>query len=51
MHPRLPLTKHFFFPGFTGKTGGLLGEAALDDERRQFQSDPAAGGASSRSLA
>ena len=42
MHPRLPLTKHFFFPGFTNKTGGLLGEAALDGERRQFQSDPAA---------
>lgn len=42
MHPRLPLTKHFFFPGFTGKTGGLLGEAALDEQRRQFQSDPSA---------
>lgn len=42
MHPRLPLTKHFFFPGFTSKTGGLLGEAALDEQRRQFQSDPAA---------
>ncbi|NML59737.1 elongation factor P maturation arginine rhamnosyltransferase EarP [Massilia sp. RP-1-19] len=40
MHPRLPLTKHFFFPGFTGKTGGLLGEAALGEQRRQFQSDP-----------
>ena len=42
MHPRLPLTKHFFFPGFTSKTGGLLGEAALDEQRRQFQSDPSA---------
>ena len=42
MHPRLPLTKHFFFPGFTNKTGGLLGEAALDEQRRKFQSDPAA---------
>jgi uncharacterized repeat protein (TIGR03837 family) len=41
MHPRLPLTKHFFFPGYTGKTGGLLCEAGLMDERRQFQSDPA----------
>lgn len=39
MHPRLPLTKHFFFPGFTAKTGGLLREAALDDARRAFQSD------------
>jgi uncharacterized repeat protein (TIGR03837 family) len=42
MHPRLPLTKHFFFPGFTAKTGGLLRETALDEQRRQFQADPAA---------
>jgi uncharacterized repeat protein (TIGR03837 family) len=42
MHPRLPLTKHFFFPGFTEKTGGLLHEAGLVDARRAFQSDPAA---------
>lgn len=42
MHPRLPLTKHFFFPGFTARTGGLLGEAALDTQRLRFQSDPAA---------
>ena len=42
MHPRLPLTKHFFFPGFTARTGGLLGEAGLDAQRLQFQSDPAA---------
>jgi uncharacterized repeat protein (TIGR03837 family) len=42
MHPRLPLTKHFFFPGFTSKTGGLLRESSLEAERRQFQSDPAA---------
>lgn len=41
-HPRLPLTKHFFFPGFTSKTGGLLREAALDRERLRFQSDPVA---------
>jgi uncharacterized repeat protein (TIGR03837 family) len=39
-HPRLPLTKHFFFPGFTDKTGGLLHEAALEQQRSQFQSDP-----------
>ncbi|GIZ52158.1 elongation factor P maturation arginine rhamnosyltransferase EarP [Noviherbaspirillum aridicola] len=42
MHPRLPLTKHFFFPGFTAKTGGLLREAGLDEARQRFQSDPAA---------
>jgi uncharacterized repeat protein (TIGR03837 family) len=41
-HPRLPLTKHFFFPGFTGKTGGLLRESGLEEQRRLFQSDPAA---------
>ncbi|WP_317204811.1 elongation factor P maturation arginine rhamnosyltransferase EarP [Janthinobacterium sp.] len=41
-HPRLPLTKHFFFPGFTARTGGLLCEAGLDEQRRQFQSDAAA---------
>lgn len=23
-HPRLPLTKHFFFPGFSERTGGVL---------------------------
>jgi uncharacterized repeat protein (TIGR03837 family) len=41
-HPRLPLTKHFFFPGFTDKTGGLLREGALEAQRLAFQSDPAA---------
>ncbi len=39
-HPRLPLTKHFFFPGFTAHTGGLLHEAGLQQQRRQFQGDP-----------
>ncbi len=42
MHPRLKLTKHFFFPGFTAKTGGLLHEAGLDEERQAFQADRAA---------
>ncbi|MDQ2819481.1 MAG: elongation factor P maturation arginine rhamnosyltransferase EarP [Pseudomonadota bacterium] len=42
MHPQLPLTKYFFFPGFTAKTGGLLREATFIDARRAFQSDPAA---------
>jgi uncharacterized repeat protein (TIGR03837 family) len=42
MHPRLPLTKHFFFPGFTEKTGGLLYETGLEAERRAYISDPAA---------
>ena len=41
MHPRLALTKHFFFPGFSAKTGGLLREAQLDTERCAFQADRA----------
>jgi uncharacterized repeat protein (TIGR03837 family) len=36
MHPRLPLTKHFFFPGFTSRTGGLLREAPLGQQRDAF---------------
>ncbi|MFC5462208.1 elongation factor P maturation arginine rhamnosyltransferase EarP [Massilia niabensis] len=42
MHPRLKLTKHFFFPGFTPQTGGLLREGELERERQDFQCDPAA---------
>ncbi|WP_338772098.1 elongation factor P maturation arginine rhamnosyltransferase EarP [Massilia sp. METH4] len=42
MHPRLPLTKHFFFPGFTARTGGLLREALLLEERDRYRGDPAA---------
>lgn len=38
-HPRLPLVKHFFFPGFTSRTGGLLVEKGLADRRRNFQSN------------
>ena len=40
MHPRLKLTKHFFFPGFTGQTGGLLREAGLESERAAFLGEP-----------
>jgi uncharacterized repeat protein (TIGR03837 family) len=35
-HPRLPLTKYFFFPGYTPDTGGLLVEAGLTEQRRAF---------------
>jgi uncharacterized repeat protein (TIGR03837 family) len=42
MHPRLKLTKHFFFPGFTPNTGGLLRERDLLPARDRFQADPAA---------
>lgn len=44
-HPRLPLTKHFFFPGFTAKTGGLLVESGLIEQRAQFQEDASAAAA------
>ena len=35
-HPKWPLTKYFFFPGFNEKTGGLLRESALITERETF---------------
>src|SRR5204862_6890279 len=31
--PRLPLTRYFFFPGFTERTGGLLRKAGLIEAR------------------
>lgn len=40
-HPNLPLTKYFFFPGFTEKTGGLLLERDLLARRDAFQADTA----------
>ena len=41
-HPSLPLTKYFFFPGFTPQTGGLLLECDLLARRDAFQRDPQA---------
>jgi len=38
-HPGLPLTKYFFFPGFTRQTGGLLLERDLFARRDAFQRD------------
>lgn len=40
-HPRLPLVKHFFFPGFSAATGGLLREAGLLAAREAFAAEPA----------
>ncbi len=37
--PRLPLTKHFFFPGFTANTGGVILERNLFGLREAFQFD------------
>jgi len=36
-HPALPLTKYFFFPGFTPRTGGLLLERDLLARRDAFR--------------
>lgn len=41
-HPNLTLTKHFFFPGFTAKTGGLLRESEVLSRARVFQSSASA---------
>jgi uncharacterized repeat protein (TIGR03837 family) len=35
-HPRLPLTKYFFFPGFTETAGGLLRESHQERQRLEF---------------
>jgi uncharacterized repeat protein (TIGR03837 family) len=40
-HPRMPLTRHFYFPGFTAGTGGLLREAGLLDARDAARAAPA----------
>ena len=41
-NPRLPLVKHYFFPGFTARTGGLLRERSLINRRDEFQGDAGA---------
>ena len=41
-HPRLPLVKYFFFPGFTANTGGVPIERGLTRRRQTFQRDAAA---------
>ena len=50
-NPRLPLVKHFFFPGFTPRTGGLLREHSLLRRRDEFQADEGAQAAFWTSLA
>ena len=40
--PRLPLVKHFFFPGFTPETGGLIREAALVADLQESRLDKSA---------
>lgn len=43
-HPRLPLAKHFFFPGFDARSGGLLREAGLIGRVEAFRSEGGACG-------
>lgn len=40
-HPRLPLTRYFFFPGYTAGTGGLAEEPGLATRREAFLRDDA----------
>src|SRR5439155_7503135 len=49
-HPHLPLVRHFFFPGFTSRTGGLLRERDLISTRDAFQQSDGARAALWRSL-
>jgi uncharacterized repeat protein (TIGR03837 family) len=44
-HPQRPLTRHFWFPGFTARTGGLLRERDLFTRRDAFREDRLARGA------
>jgi uncharacterized repeat protein (TIGR03837 family) len=44
-HPRLPLLRRFWFPGFSATTGGLLRERGLLAARDAFQRDAVARGA------
>lgn len=39
-HPRLPLVRYFFFPGFSDRTGGLLEEPTLAADRAAFLGSP-----------
>jgi uncharacterized repeat protein (TIGR03837 family) len=39
-HPRLPIARRFWFPGFTATTGGLLRERGLLEARDAFRGGP-----------
>ena len=38
-HPKLPLTRWFWFPGFSPKSGGVLREAGILEARDAFRDD------------
>ncbi|MBI3230528.1 MAG: elongation factor P maturation arginine rhamnosyltransferase EarP [Burkholderiales bacterium] len=39
IHPQTGMRKHFFFPGFSAQTGGLLAESDLAARRTAFQAN------------
>jgi uncharacterized repeat protein (TIGR03837 family) len=41
-HPRFPLRRYFFFPGFTQATGGVMIENGLVEQREVFHNNPEA---------
>ena len=41
-HPRLPLQRHFFFPGIGPGTGGVLRESSLEQRRAAFEASTGA---------
>ena len=47
-HPRLPLTKYFFCPGFTETSGGLIRESALAPSSLKNEGDGGVGSHSER---
>ncbi|MGH8714997.1 MAG: elongation factor P maturation arginine rhamnosyltransferase EarP [Casimicrobiaceae bacterium] len=49
-HPRLPLQRRFYFPGFTAQSGGLLREPDLLARRDAFRADAGERAALWRSL-
>ncbi len=40
IHPQLGLTKYFFFPGFSERSGGVVIERDLEARRMQFFAEP-----------
>jgi uncharacterized repeat protein (TIGR03837 family) len=39
-HPKYNMTRHFFFPGFSARTGGIIAERGIAEQARRWQQDP-----------
>ncbi|TDR82865.1 elongation factor P maturation arginine rhamnosyltransferase EarP [Paludibacterium purpuratum] len=39
-HQKYDLTRHFFFPGFSARTGGIIAERDIEVEARRWQQQP-----------